>query len=494
MSTLRELRPHQERALEALRQSLVSGHKRPMLQAPTGFGKTLTAAHIIQRALDKGKRVAFVVPALSLIDQTVRAFEAEGISAIGVMQGDHERTDRTQPVQVATVQTLARRSKPEVDLILVDEAHVLHRSLLKWMGGPVMAKVPFIGLSATPWARGLGKFYDDLIVAATTGQLIADGFLSPFMAYAPSNPDLSGVRTVAGDFQQDELSAAMDRPSITGDVITTWQAKGEDRPTLVYGVDRAHAEHLKQRFEEAGVSTAYIDCFTDREERERIFALFRAGEIRVISNVATLSIGIDLPMVSCVVDARPTKSKMRFVQTIGRGLRTAEGKTNCIILDHAGNHLRLGMVTDIHQDKLDDGSERQSSAKERENGEPLPRLCKFCKAVMPREAKVCPACGEEVVTISRVRVANGDLVELGTLFSGKSEPADYEKKIFYAELRGLAKPHYKPTWVSCQFRDKYGHWPPWAWASEPVLSPSLSTRNWVLSRQIAFVKGRRAYG
>jgi DNA repair protein RadD len=96
--SLRHLFPHQERALVALRGSLAAGKRRPMLQAPTGFGKTLTAAHIIQRALDKGKRVAFIVPALSLIDQTVAAFEAEGILCIGVMQGIHERTDRNQPV------------------------------------------------------------------------------------------------------------------------------------------------------------------------------------------------------------------------------------------------------------------------------------------------------------------------------------------------------------------------------------------------------------
>jgi superfamily II DNA or RNA helicase len=110
---LRPLRPHQERALDELRCSLASGHRRPMLQAPTGFGKTLTAAHIIQRALDKGKRVAFTVPALSLVDQTVAAFEAEGIHCVGVMQGIHERTDRDAPVQICSVQTLARRKEAE---------------------------------------------------------------------------------------------------------------------------------------------------------------------------------------------------------------------------------------------------------------------------------------------------------------------------------------------------------------------------------------------
>jgi DNA repair protein RadD len=185
-NALQPLRVHQEQALEALRRSPTAGRTRPMLQAPTGFGKTLTAAHIIRRALDKGKRVAFTVPAVSLIDQTVAAFEAEGIDRIGVMQGIHERTDWQQPVQVRSIQTIGRRRRPDVDLVIVDEAHQLHREVFRWMKDA--ERVPFIGLSATPWARGLGKYYDNLIIAATTADLIRDNYLSSFTAYARAGP------------------------------------------------------------------------------------------------------------------------------------------------------------------------------------------------------------------------------------------------------------------------------------------------------------------
>ena len=155
-NALRPLRPHQEQALEALRLSLAAGQTRPMLQAPTGFGKTLTAAHIIRRALGKGKRIAFTVPTISLVDQTVAAFEAEGIGCIGVMQGIHERTDRDQLVQICSVQTLARRKRPDVDLVIVDEAHQLHREVFRWMAD--CPNIHFIGMSATPWSRGLGRY------------------------------------------------------------------------------------------------------------------------------------------------------------------------------------------------------------------------------------------------------------------------------------------------------------------------------------------------
>ena len=311
---LRPLWLHQERALEALRRSLAGGKRRPMLQGPTGFGKTLTAAHIIQRALDKGNRVIFTVPALSLIDQTIGAFAIEGIHCVGVMQADHPGTDGEQPVQVCSVQTLARRQKPEASIVIVDEAHLAFKSVHDWMADPAWAKVPFIGLSATPWTRGLGKHYDDLIVAATTADLIRDGYLSPFTVFAPSEPDLSGVRTVAGDYHEGELAEAMDQVVLIGDVIDTWIKRGENRPTLVYGVNRAHAEHLQQRFLEAGVTAEYIDCFTERADRERIFDRFRASQTRIICNVATLTVGIDLD-VRCIIDARPTKSEIRFVQT-----------------------------------------------------------------------------------------------------------------------------------------------------------------------------------
>jgi len=494
---LRPLRPHQERALEKLSRSVASGRKRPMLQGPTGFGKTLLAAHIIRRALDKGNRVIFTVPALSLIEQTVAAFEAEGIDCVGVMQADHWRTDSAQPVQVCSVQTLARRQKPDAALVFVDEGQLAFKAVHEWMADPAWAKVPFIGLSATPWTKGLGRHYDDLIVAPTTRELIEQKYLAPFQAFAPSAPDLSGVRTVAGDFHEGELAEACNTDVLVGDVISTWQQRGDNRPTLVYGVDRAHAKHLQERFLEAGIAAEYIDCDTPRDERERIFDRFRAGETRVICNVATLAVGIDLPMVSCVVDARPTKSEMRFVQTIGRGLRVSPGKDKLIVLDHAGNHLRLGLVTDIHHGVLDNGKpKRRDDAEERKREARLPVLCEECKAVLPRGARVCPVCGAVREACSTVEHRDGELVELGSGRRSASSPTIVEKAAFFAELQWMARERgYAPGWAAHKFRERFGVWPndPRIRYAQPA-PPSLRTRNWVRSRQIAWARGRAAYG
>jgi DNA repair protein RadD len=475
-----------------LRRSLAAGHKRPMLQAPTGFGKTLTAAWIIQRLLERGKRVAFVVPRLDLVAQALADFEREGISDVGVMQGLHERTDGRCSVQICSAQTLARRKKPEVDFVFIDEAHIQHEAIHKWMASPEMASVMVVGLSATPWSNGLGQHYDDLVIAATTRELIDNKFLSDFVAFAPSDPDLSGVRTVAGDFKQDELSGAMDKAEITADIVKTWLARGGNRPTLAFCVDRKHAQSVCDRFLEAGVAAEYADCDTPREARQEMFARFLAGETKILCNCQILTTGIDLPIVSCLIDAAPTKSRALFVQKIGRGLRIADGKDKLVILDHAGNHLRLGRVTDIHQAHLDDGKKRRASERKEEKREPLPKLCHECRAVLSYRARICFACGAQVISVTEVHEAEGELVEFGSHKSGARGSSPIDKEDFYRELKWLqAHKGHQSGWCWHKFKERFkGEQPPkWFEILEPR-EPSISTKNWIKSRAIAFAKIR----
>ena len=373
---LDNLRPHQARALSLLRQSIRTGHRRPMVQAPTGAGKTVLAAAMVDGARRKHNKVLFVVPALSLIDQTVEAFYSEGLTEVGVIQGAHPLTDWTQPVQVASVQTLMRRGVPAADLAIIDEAHRWFDFYGRWFGDPEWPAKPIIGLSATPWTRGLGKFYDDLIVASTTAELIKGGYLCSFRAYAPSHPDLSGVRTVAGDFEERGLSVAMNKAPLIADVVQTWLERAEGRPTLCFAVDRAHAKRLHMEFEAAEVPAAYIDAYTSAAERKEIERRLHAAEVKVVCNVGCLTTGVDWD-VRCIILARPTRSEILFVQMIGRGLRTAEGKDDCIILDHSDTHLRLGFVSDIHHEQLDKGREARLNGRERPGLERYPRQPRY---------------------------------------------------------------------------------------------------------------------
>ena len=316
------LYPHQVEAMGMLKASLKTGSKRPMLQCPTGFGKTVMAAAIVEGAMRKGNRVMFCVPSLSLIDQTVQAFWREGIRDVGVIQADHPMTDYSKPVQVCSVQTIQRRRLPHADLVLIDEAHNWFKFYEKWFAQ--WDAIPFVGLSATPWTKGLGKHYDDLIIASTTQELIDAGYLSPFRVFAPSHPDLSGVRTIAGDYAEDDLAGVMNQSQLVADVVETWKAKAEGRPTLCFAVNRAHAKRLQQQFEQAGVPSGYIDAYTDIPEREAVRKQFASGAIKVVCNVGCLTTGVDWD-VRCIVLARPTKSEMLFCLDMETEILTGRG-------------------------------------------------------------------------------------------------------------------------------------------------------------------------
>ena len=488
----RELRPHQIKAIDGLRSSLKAGFRRPLLFLPTGAGKTRCAGEIVKGARAKGKRVLFVVPAISLIDQTVRSFWAEGITDIGVIQGQHPMTRPEAPVQVASIQTLQRRAIPPFDVVVIDECHVLFDMLGKWMAAETWQRVPFIGLSATPWTRGLGKHYDDLIQVTTTAELIEAGYLSPFRVYAPSHPDLGKVRTVAGDYHEGDLSEAMNKPALVADVVTTWRQRGENRPTFVFAVDRAHAKHLQGEFEKAGIGCGYIDAFTKPDEREALFRRFSAGELRVIASVGCLTTGVDLD-VRCIVLCRPTRSEMLYCQLVGRGLRTAKDhpvygpKRDLVLLDHSDSTLRLGFVTDIHHDVLDDGRERQK-ADPRQKPEALPKECSACNFLKPAKTPKCPACGFKPERQSEIVCEDGQLVEMTP--RRKKAKAD-EKAFVFGQLRHYAKSRrLREGWAAHKFREMFGVWPN-AHRLAPDVEPTPEILSWIKSRQIAFANRRK---
>jgi superfamily II DNA or RNA helicase len=447
---LANLRPHQQRALSLLRQSLAAGHRRPMVQAPTGAGKTILAAAMIEGARRKGNRVLVAVPALSLVDQTVEALQQEGLREVGVMQATHCLTDHRQPIQVASIQTLIRRKLPEADFAIIDEAHRWYKYYGHWFALLEWEHKPIIGLSATPWTSGLGKHYDDLIVATTTTELIQNGYLSNFRVFAPSHPDLTGIRTQNGDYDERQISGAMNKSALVADIVQTWLARGENRPTLCFGVDRPHAKNLQQQFAAAGVSTAYIDAFTSVCDRLEIERRFRCGEVKVVCNVGCLTTGVDWD-VRCIVLARPTKSDILFVQMIGRGLRTAEGKSDCLILDHSDTHLRLGFVTDIHYDTLDFGRERQGNTPEKRKA--LPQECPKCSYVKPAKVVVCPACGFKPERQPNIDVKDGDLVQI----KGQVKLITAaEKQSFYSQVLGIQQERsYRPGWAAHQYKQKF---------------------------------------
>lgn len=485
MPLAHKLRDYQETAISNLRSSLRSGKRRPVLQMPTGAGKTATAGAIINMAQEKGHGVIFCVPAISLVNQTVESFERDGIFDIGVMQAYHERTDHTAPVQVASIQTLMRRQVPETGLVIVDEAHVQFKFLHKWFAELSEKGIPVIGLTATPWAKGMGKLYDDLVIGTTTQELIDRGYLSNFKVYAPAHPDLTGVKIVKGDYETKGLSRVMQEGTLMADIVSTWLEKGENRQTLCFGVDRAHAKKLQQQFLEAGVPTEYMDAFTEVEEREVIAAKFASGEVKVVCNVGVLTTGIDWD-VRCIILARPTRSEILYTQIIGRGLRTAEGKDHCLILDHSDTTLRLGFVSDIHHGKLDNGEKTRGIVERKIK---LPKACPKCAFIKPVGSRECPACGFKAEVVSKVETQSGELMELSR--DGRALAKSWtreQKKVFYCELLGHARMKgYKDGWAYHAYKQRMGVGP--AEKGFP-LSPTAATLSWIRHLNIARAKQR----
>ena len=226
--------------------------------------------------------------------------------------------------------------------------------------------------------------------------------------------------------------------------------------------------------------------------RKSIKRDFHNGSIKVVCNVGTLTTGVDWD-VRCISMCRPTKSDMLFVQIVGRGLRTADGKDHCLILDHSDNHARLGFVTDIDESYtgLHDG--KTPTHENRTEGIRLPKECPKCAYLKPPKTALCPACGFVAKVVSHIKPDPGELRELKRKPRPKAEegvPTTQEDKAaFYAELKGYGMLHgYKPGWAANKYRERIGTWPAWDMKHVAPRTPRAVTASWIRSRAIAWAR------
>lgn len=493
------LRDYQLEAIALLDAAVADGSRAPLLVMPTGSGKTHLAAELIRRGLADHRRSLFLAPRRELVTQTCATLDAAGMD-YGVHLAGVDALRRTYaPVQVASVDTLLsrmiRRQRlvlPPFDLVLVDEAHLSitaarARLLDFW---PEALR---IGLTATPTrkdGRALGMLYDRLIEPTTVAKLTAAGYLAPARYFSVAEPDLERVRITAGDFNARDLDAAMNAPALVGDIVSTWLQRAADRRTVVFCSSIAHSVAVAEAFQRAGVAAEHVDAATPQDDRAATFARFLDGRTQVLTNCFIASYGFDCPPVSAVVLARPTRSLMLYLQMIGRGLRIAPDKADCLVLDHSGCVHLHGFAHDERLWTLDGEhalAESESTPKER--GERDRIDCPECAAVFAG-TRTCPECGYYLAPRGKVvETLDGELVEIGATL----EPDAQDLLAFYLELRGLGVERgWKPGAAAQKFRERHGHFPPWAWNDSPPLTPSLATRRWQKSREIAWRKGRRA--
>jgi len=324
-------RDFQIKAHDALRQGFREGHKNQIIMAPTGAGKTYLGLRVCYEAVQKGRRAVFLCDRTTLIDQTSTVADRYGLHDHGIIQANHWRRRPDRLLQIASVQTIAKRQFwPQMDVLVVDEAHTSYRA---WTEFAQNTEAAVVGLSATPFTPGLGKIFTNLINATTMHDLTQSGVLVPMRIYSCHRPDMTGAETSGGEWTD---RAAEERGmQIIGDVVSDWLKFGDGRKTIVFGSTINHCEELCRQFINAGIMAAVFTSQTTAKERELLLEEYRKPDshLRVLISVEALAKGFDVPDVGCVADARPLrKSLSTAIQMWGRGLRSSPetGKVDCI--------------------------------------------------------------------------------------------------------------------------------------------------------------------
>lgn len=454
-----ERRDYQQRAITDLFAVL---DKRPILVAPTGSGKTVMATEFVNEFLANhggglfGGRVLWLAHRKELIEQA-----AVHLSDYGMFTGIIKAGIKSSPmarVQVAAVQTLARREKPPADLIIIDECHHARAKTYE----KILAEYPdaaIVGLTATPFrldGRGLGDIFGELIIAASPTELVEQGYLIAPRVYASSAPDLRGIHSRGGDYVISELAEAVNTYGNIEHIVETWKnrsvTKTKRLKTVVFAVNISHSKAITAMFCEQGVRAVHIDGSTAQAYRATTLADLRAGRLDIVSQCMILTEGWDLPALECVIIARPTASLNLHLQMLGRVMRATEGKTGALVLDHAGNHHVHGLVTRKLNYTLD-GGEKVGMA------EPLGlKRCRACGLFFDTSRFDCPECGwkpEAADYKKAVREAAGDK-ELTEFWDDTFEYRNEFWKMTEA-LRETCC--YKPAWSNYRYKERFDEWP-----------------------------------
>ncbi len=476
-----KLRAYQEDAVRALRLGYRASHKRQVLGLPTGSGKTVIVSHMIKQAASKGVKALFIVDRIALVNQGRAHLERVGLK-VGVMQGNNTDWSSDDDVVVASIQTINARKPPPADFVVIDEVHLLHtahKTLIE-----AWPEVPFIGLSATPLNADLAKHFTRLEAGITIQELTAQRFLVPAKAYCPAietvTAAIMGFGISKGDFRAADLDTLSTSNVLYGDIVDTWQRLASDRLTVCFAINVKHSKSIADNFKSQGIAAAHIDGYTPQTEREHILQRFKAGEIRVLSSVNVLSIGFDMPEISCAIIARPTLSEALHFQQLGRVVRPAPGKQDALILDHAGNTVRFGLPVDfVLPASLEDNTARPKPSTLKRQRRRI--TCPECGQVMA-PAPVCEGCGYELpIQLRQCRYVDGVLVEYG---AGDSRPiheySTEEKKHWYLAFKyyGLQQ-GYKLGWCANVYKDKFKVWPHSAWKALQAVAPTESQSQWI---------------
>ena len=330
-------------------------HRSVMAQMPTGTGKTylLTAvidSFVSNNPMEKVWIVAHRRELVSQIDETVRKFHSYSASNTSTLLAS---------VKAMSIQWLMRHYdeiEEEPGMIVIDEAHHALAKTYKemWERFP---KAKFLGLTATPCrlnGKGFTDLFDVLVQSWDVPEFISKGRLATYDFVSIKSDgvtqrliDSLQKRGADGDYQNKEMDMLLNKKPSIERLYRSLEEFGKDRKGIVYAINISHAQKITKQYQEHGVKAIAIDSKTPAAERQQDIEAFRKGDIQVLVNVDIFSEGFDCPDVEFVQLARPTLSLAKYLQMVGRGLRVAKGKKNCVIIDNVGLYRVFGLPSQV---------------------------------------------------------------------------------------------------------------------------------------------------
>lgn len=487
-----ELREEQQLSLDSLREGFRQGNHAQVLYGPCGFGKTELAIALLDATAKKGNRATMIMDRRILVEQTSQRLDKYGVDH-GVMMSGHWRYRPHEPVQIASAQTLeAMREFPASQILIVDEAHCLRKETVNFIKN---TGIRSIGLTGSPFTKGMGKIYSNVVSEVTINEMVSKGWLAPLIVYAAKEIDMTGAKKVAGEWSQKEAAERGIR--ITGDVVSEWVSKtyqvfGGPRKTIVFSAGVEHGADLARKFEYAGynfIAISYKDY--DNYKRE-VIEEFSKKDTDIHGLIATdiLTKGFDQDDVLIGVSARPfSKSFSSHVQQMGRVMRSSPGKEFALWICHSGNYIRFREDwEDLYFNgvkELDDGKEKpkpEPTDKEKEESR-----CPKCTALWPPRSDTCASCGHVRKGRNEITAVPGELSEVDT--PKKDKYSSEYKELFYRELLKYSRDKgYSDGFAFHAYKDKFKLEP--KWRKEPADNVGENVMNFIKYKNIRFAKSK----
>ena len=504
------LYPHQEEAVNAIVKLMQKGVKAQILSLPTGAGKTETAAKIIQRCVDKGNKVAFICDRNVLIEQTSQRLNKYGIQH-GILHADKSKNTEEQVV-VCSAQTIERRCTDlnNFNLLIIDECHTQR----KFINSYIKVAKPFvIGMTATPFTKGLGNTYQHVVCTRSTGELVDQGLLAPMRVMACTEINMDGVSLNSrGEWKDSETSQRI--IEARGDIVSEWVKNtyavfGKPVKTLVYAATVDDGESLERSFKSLGYKFRQVSYKSSNEHNSKMIEEFKKPDSKIVGliNCEMLVKGSDVPDVKILISARPyRKSLTSVLQMLGRGLRAHKDKEFCLLLDHSGNFLgfydrimdfwRNGPPSELNKERKEFKRNDSRSVKKE-------TACKCGYIFAPTETQ-CPLCGtpRPKRQVQSVIYGEGEMREIDANMKKKAVPRGFEnKKYAWEQISAIAMKR-KEAWLFpsmkdqarrfalAQYKSIYNEWPKGAFSPkrEVLIDPRVDS--YVRSRVIRWARSK----